>query len=55
MICRDFATDQEVPLSGSGAIYGSVIAKRIALSGTSDIYYDLNITPLAGSAIALVK
>ena len=43
------------PLSGSGAIYGSVIAKSITMSGSSDIYYDLDLTPLAGSAIALVK
>jgi len=50
-----YAPQADVTLSGSGAIYGSVIGKSITMSGTSDIYYDLDLTPPGGSAIALVK
>ena len=50
-----YAPQSDVTLSGSGAIYGSVIGLSITMSGTSDIYYDLDLTPPGGSAISLVK
>lgn len=49
-----YAPQSDVTLSGSGAIYGSVIGKSITMSGTSDIYYDLSNTGNT-AVIQLVK
>ena len=37
-----YAPQSPVVLSGSGSIYGSVIGKSINMTGSSNIYYDLN-------------
>jgi hypothetical protein len=43
-----YAPNANVTLSGQGAIYGSVIAGRMSITGGGDIFYDTN---LAASAV----
>jgi len=50
-----YAPQSDIALSGSGAIYGSIVGKSVTMSGSSDIYYDLGLVPPGSSAIALVK
>ena len=45
-----YAPQSDVTLSGTGAIYGSVIGQSITMSGSSNIYYDLNLAQ-AGSSV----
>jgi hypothetical protein len=49
-----YAPQSDITLSGSGAIYGSVVGKSITMSGSSDIFYDLNSTGGSG-VVQLVK
>lgn len=48
-----YAPQSDVALSGSGAIYGSVLGWTINMSGTSNIYYDLALP--GGWGISMVQ
>ena len=49
-----YAPQSAITMSGSGAIYGSVLGKSVTMTGTSDIYYDLVLDP-DGDLTKLVK
>jgi Flp pilus assembly protein TadG len=39
-----YAPESAISMSGNGDIYGSIIGKSITMSGTSAVYYDLNLS-----------
>jgi hypothetical protein len=49
-----YAPQSALTVSGNGAIYGTVVAKSIDITGSGDIYYDLSVDPSAG-AVKIVQ
>ena len=47
-----YSPQSAITMSGSAAIYGSIVGKSIDMTGTSDIYYDLSLS--GGSGVAQV-
>jgi hypothetical protein len=43
-----YAPQSDVTLSGTGAIYGSIVGKTVNITGSADIYYDLSMTGGSG-------